>query len=119
MKRLVRQPIEFSVPAFKRLADSLSLRQMKTERVTISDEAVVGLRCIIRNTGAVSFHVQYSIAGARPYLKIGDVPGTTVDQARKLARTVLDLAKQGVDPQVGLHDRLIRELTEKGAAWRP
>jgi hypothetical protein len=52
-------------------------------------------------------------------LKIGDWPGTSIEQARTLARTVKALGVAGIDPQVGLHERLIRELTERGTDWRP
>jgi Arm DNA-binding domain len=114
-----KQPSAFTIPWFQKLAEGLTTKRMKTDRITVSDDMVPGLRAIIRDTGGISFHVQYTIGKSRPYLKIGDVPGTTVDQARKLARTVLSLAKQGIDPQSGLHERLLRELAEQGDKWRP
>jgi hypothetical protein len=92
---------------------------MNTDRITVSDDMVPGLRAIVRDTGGISFHVQYTIGKSRPYLKIGEVPGTTIEQARALAKTVLALARQGIDPQSGLHERLLRELAEQGPKWRP
>ncbi len=114
-----RPQVAFSLETLESLAHSLKTGLMKTDRVTLSDDMVPGLRAIIRDTGLISFHVQYSIGKSRPYLKIGDVPGMSVEEARKLARTILELARQGIDPQSGLHERLIRELTEQGANWRP
>jgi hypothetical protein len=117
---LAKKPkVEFSIPMLQKFAEGLTTGRMKTDRITISDGMVPGLRAIVRDTGGISFHVQYTIGKSRPYLKIGEVPGTTIEQARKLARTVLALAQQGIDPQVGLHERLLRELAEQGPKWRP
>jgi hypothetical protein len=66
---------------------------------------------IIRDTGRISFHVQYTIGKSRPYLKIGDVLGTTVEQARKLALTILSLAKQGIDLRVDCTNSPSREIS--------
>jgi hypothetical protein len=87
--------------------------------VTVSDRVVSGLRAIVRNTGEISYHVNYHVGNERPYLKIGQHPKTTIAEARELARTVLALAERGIDPAAGLHERLIRELKEKGEKWRP
>jgi Arm DNA-binding domain len=119
IEEVAKQPSTFTITWFQKLADGLTTGRMKTDRITVSDDMVPGLRAIIRDTGGISFHVQYTIGKSRPYLKIGEVPGTTVEQARKLARTVLSLARQGIDPQSGLHERLLRELTDQGEKWRP
>lgn len=42
-----------------------------------------------------------------------------ISEARVLAKTVRLLAARGIDVQAGLHERLVRELTEKGEKWRP
>jgi hypothetical protein len=111
---------EFTVATLEKLAKSLESGAIKhIDRLSISDDVQPGLRAIIRNTGAISFHVHYAVAGSRPMLKIGEHPGTSIAEARSLAATVLTLADKGIDPQVGLHERLIRELKEKGARWRP
>jgi hypothetical protein len=114
-----KNPSEFTIPFLQKLAEGLTTGRMKTDRITISDDLVPGLRAIVRDTGGISFHVQYTIGKSRPYLKIGEVPGTTIEQARSLAKTVLALARQGIDPQSGLHERLLRELAEQGSKWRP
>ena len=110
---------KFSGPTFEALADDLKRGRVPLDRVTVSDNIQTGLRAIIRNTGLISFHVQYSVEGSRPYLKIGDYPDTTVNEARSIAKTVIALAERGIDVQSGLHERLVRELKEKGEKWRP
>jgi hypothetical protein len=49
---------------------------------------------------------------------IGEHPTMDIATARTLTRTILDLAKMGIDPQDGLEKRLVRELLEQGTAWR-
>jgi len=110
---------KFNSSTFEQLADDLQNKRIPLDRVTVSDDMQTGLRAIIRNTGLISFHVQYDIDGSRPYLKLGDHPDMTVSEARDLARTVRTLADHGIDPQAGLHERLVRELEDKGTKWRP
>lgn len=52
-------------------------------------------------------------------LKVGELPGSTVADARALTRTIRAIAAEGIDVQDGLHERLLRELREKGDKWRP
>jgi len=110
---------------FRQLASDLSEGRIPLGRVTLSDDpkedpnAVSGLRAIIRGSGLISFHVQYEIEGSRPYLKLGDAEHMNLKEARELARTVRGLADMGIDVQAGLHERLVRELKEKGMKWRP
>ncbi len=111
--------LQFSPKVFEALAQDLSSGRVPLPRVTITDPMTVGLRAIIRNTGLVSFHVHYEIGDSRPFMKIGDHPQMTVNEARELTRTIRGLADMGIDVQEGLHDRLIRELKEKGMKWRP
>lgn len=85
----------------------------------MSDNVVTGLQCMVRKTGLISYHVGYSYDGSRPVLKLGNHPEMTVAEARELAKTVRALADMGIDPQEGLHERLIRELKAKGTKWRP
>ncbi len=114
-----RGGLNFSVAALEKMAAIVRTMRLPNGRVTVSDNVQPGLRAIIRDTGGVSFHAHYEIDGTRPYLKIGGLPGTSIAEARELTKTILALAAKGIDPQAGLHDRLIRELTAKGAAWRP
>jgi hypothetical protein len=110
---------EFSGSLFKRLLRDLEKHKGTIDRVTVSDDVVTGLQAIIRKTGLISFHCGYSFRGSRPVLKLGNFPDMSVAQARELAKTVRALADMGIDPQEGLHERLIKELREKGTAWRP
>jgi hypothetical protein len=119
--RRPKQPKQkFAPEVFEAIAADLKSGRIPLDRITVSDDVQTGLRAIIRNTGLISFHVNYdSPDGSRPYLKLGDHPGMTVKEARELARVVRALADKGIDPAAGLHARLIRELKEKGERWRP
>lgn len=112
-------PVGFNIEKLLSLTDALSSGLMKVDKITVSDDMVSGLRAICRNTGGISYHVAYVVNGSRPYLKIGSHPGMTIAEARAIAKTVIALSKKGIDPQDGLHARLIRELREQGEAWRP
>ncbi len=120
-KKLNIPPIKnkFTVATLEALADDLQKGRIPLPRVTITDSLQAGLRAIIRNTGNISFHVNYEVGESRPYLKLGDHPDMTIAEARSLARTVRSLADLGIDPTEGLHTRLIRELRDKGTKWRP
>jgi Arm DNA-binding domain len=110
---------EFSAGLFKGLQRDLEKQKGTIDRVTVSDDVVTGLQCIIRRTGLCSFHVGYNFGGSRPVLKLGNFPDMSVGEARELARTVRALAEMGIDVQEGLHERLIRELQARGTDWRP
>ncbi|NVO13843.1 MAG: DUF4102 domain-containing protein [Rhodoplanes sp.] len=108
----------FNGDMFERLADDLKSGHIPSKKYTLSDTVVTGLRVIIRNTGGISYHVQYTVGDDRPYLKLGDYPDMSVSEARNLARTVTGLAGMGIDVQDGLHERLVRELKAEGLKWR-
>jgi hypothetical protein len=110
---------KFNTEMFESIAKDLESGRIPLDRVTVTDDAQVGLRAIIRNTGLISFHVTYDVDGSRPYLKLGDHPAMSVTRARAVAKTVRGLADNGVDVQQGLHERLIRELEKDGMKWRP
>lgn len=114
-----RAPVGFEIKALLSITEALSSGRMKIDRLTVSDNVVPGLRAICRATGGISYHITYSVNGSRPYLKVGSHPETSIAEAREIAKTVIALARQGIDPQVGLHERLIRELREQGTKWRP
>jgi hypothetical protein len=101
------------------LADDMKSGRIPLDRMTVSDTVQAGLRIIVRKTGGISFHAHYEVNDSRPMLKIGEHPGTTLEKARNLTKIIRDLANKGIDPQEGLHDRLLRELEIKGASWRP
>lgn len=107
------------------LLDDLQSKRIPLPILRLSDDVQPGLRIAIRDSGLVSWHTQYELPAGkdgqrtRPYIKIGDYPEMTIDRARNLTKTILALAEKGIDPMEGLHDRLIRELEEKGTRWRP
>lgn len=114
------EDVKFTVVNLEKISEDLKSGAIPLPQVTISDEIVSGLRAIIRNSGKISYHINYQVAGGgRFYLKIGDHPYMTLANARKVGQTVKTLAEQGIDPQDGLHERLVRELLEKGEKWRP
>lgn len=116
---------KFNVEQLEMLANDLKTGRLKLNRITVSDNIVKGLRAIVRDTGLISYHVYYTVGeGDAAYLKIGvhepkNPDHLTIPEARDLARTVKALGKKGIDPQEGLHQRLVRELKEMGPAWKP
>ena len=56
-----KNPSEFTIPWLQKLAEGLKTGRMKTDRITVSDDMVPGLRAIVRDTGGISFHVQDTI----------------------------------------------------------
>jgi hypothetical protein len=111
--------IRFKATSLKALAAQIKIKG-KPDRLTVSDNVVTGLRAVVRaTTGAVTFHVDYTIGDRRPYLLLGTLDDLSIEDARGLALTVKALAAKGVDPAEGLHTRLIRELREQGEKWRP
>lgn len=96
------------------------------ERIQISDDMVTGLRAIVTKGGRISFHASYHFGDSRPFITLGEynVPKShpdyiSIEDARELTKTIKTLADKGIDPQDGLHRRLIRELREQGPKWRP
>jgi hypothetical protein len=89
------------------------------KRYVLTDPATTGLQVIIRASGAISYHTHYTVGDRRPLLLLGHHPKMTIARARELTRIVIELGAMGIDPQEGLHERLIRELEKKGTEWRP
>lgn len=116
---------KFNVEHLEMLANDLKTGRLKLDRLTVSDNIVKGLRAIVRSTGLVSFHVYYTVgADDAAYLKIGvmdpkNPDHLTIPEARELARTIKALGKTGIDPQSGLHQRLVAELKSQGVNWKP
>lgn len=84
---------------------------------------MVGLRAMIHKTGLIAFHVSYYVGEKRPFMKIGDFNKDSpdyisIEDAREIAKTVKALGDKGIDVQDGLQRRLVRELKDKGTAWR-
>lgn len=119
-KGVDKKVASFDNKTLEGLAEDLQSQRIPLDRITVTDHEVANLRAVIRNTGLISYHVQYSLPdGSRPFMKIGNFPDMPIKTARELTRTVTSLAAKGIDPQEGLHERLIRELLEKGDRWKP
>jgi hypothetical protein len=101
------------------MSDALKSGRMKVDKVTFTDDVEPGLRAIVRSKGAITLHAHYDFDGSRPMIKVGEIPGTTVNEARALTKTIRALAAKGIDVQSGLHERLLRELKAQGTKWRP
>lgn len=125
-ERLRKRAVTSNVPAatftgemLEGLAADLKSGRIPLPRVNVSDDVQVGLRAIIRNTGNISFHANYDYQDSRPWFKIGDYPDMSIKKARELTFTIRELASKGIDVQAGMHERLLRELEERGTKWRP
>jgi hypothetical protein len=121
--RDVEQSI-FTEATLASLAKDLKSRRLPLDRQVISDDLVTGLRAVIRKDGGVTYHASYHLGDERPFLKLGvmdpkDPEHISLEDARELTKTIKALADKGIDPQDGLHRRLIKELKEKGTRWRP
>jgi Arm DNA-binding domain len=110
---------EFTEKMLTNMSDALKSGRMKVDKLTFTDDVQPGLRAIVRPTGTVTLHAHYDFEGSRPMIKVGEIPGTTVDEARSLTKTIRALAERGIDVQSGLHERLLRELKAHGTKWRP
>jgi Arm DNA-binding domain len=110
---------EFTEKMLISMSDALKSGRMKVDKVTFTDDVQPGLRAIVRPTGTVTLHAHYDFDGSRPMIKVGEIPGTTIDEARELTKTIRALAENGIDVQSGLHERLLRELKAQGTKWRP
>lgn len=126
-KRKALQSIEESVfteATLAAMAKDLKSRRLMLDRTTVSDDLVVGLRALITKDGVVNYHASYHLGDKRGYLRLGVLDPKHPDHislsdARELTKTIKALAAKGIDPEDGLHRRLIREMLEKGTRWRP
>lgn len=118
-KSAPRTEPRFTIATLEKLAADMKSGAVPLSRTVISDEIVTGLRAIVRNTGSISYHVQYHVGDARPWIALGDHPELTISDARNLARTIVALGDIGIDVTEGLHKRLMRELKRDGIKWRP
>lgn len=117
-------PSKFDTKTLQALAKDLQQGRLPLERVTVSDDMVTGLRAVVYKSGLITFAISYHFGDERPFLKLGVLDEKAPDHisvtdARELAKTVKALADKGIDVQAGLHARLLREIREKGTAWRP
>jgi hypothetical protein len=118
MTRPVSQS-EFTETMLQGMAAALRTGRLKVDKLAFSDDVQHGLRAIVRKTGTITLHAHYEIGDSRPMLKVGDIPGSTIAEARKLTKTIRALAAKGIDVQDAMLPRLLRELKEQGENWRP
>lgn len=74
---------------------------------------------LMRDTGEISYHALYTVGDKRSSLRLGEHPDMDLSKAMKLARDISALGRMGIDPQEGLHQKLIKEIDAQGAKWRP
>ena len=119
--RLANPNVEFSGKTFERIVGEMKSGALPLDRIVLTDPHTSGLRVFIYKSGAISFHAHYQMrdTSERSMLVIGHYPEMTVADARKITETIHALSDAGVNPMDGLHKRLMRELLEKGAKWRP
>lgn len=111
------EPSKFEAKTLEALAKDLQAGRLPLDRVTISDDMVTGLRAVVYKSGLISFAISYHLGDERPFLKLGSLNKDADDHisiadAREVAKSVKKLADKGIDPQAGLHSRLIREIRE-------
>lgn len=115
---------KFTQERLEAFAKDLKSQRVPLERQQISDDMVVGLRAMCHRSGLIAYHVSYYVGDKRPFAKIGegnkDSPDyISIEEAREVAKTIKALGDKGIDVQDGLMRRLVKELKEKGTAWRP
>jgi hypothetical protein len=110
---------EFTEAMLTSMSEALQSGRMKVDKLTFTDDIQAGLRAVVRSKGAITLHATYDFDGSRPMMKVGEIPGTTIEEARALTKTIRALAAKGIDVQSGLHERLLRELKAQGTRWRP
>lgn len=120
-KRKLMLPVEasqFTAEMLLGMAAALKTGKLKTKQITLTDDIQPGLIAYVRESGIVALHAHYQVGKSRPMLKVAELPGGSIDDARKLTRTIRALAAKGIDVQDGLHERLMRELLEQGEDWQ-
>lgn len=114
---------EFTEDMLLQTAKDLSSGRLKLERVRISDDRVVGLRAVVNRGGRITYHISYDTGEDRPFMLLGsankDAPDyITIEDARALATTIKALGEKGINVTEANDRRLLKELREKGTAWR-
>lgn len=116
---------KFTPERLEAFANDLKSGRVPLERQQVSDDRVTGLRAMIAKSGSISYHASYYVGDAnRPFMRLGSgnkgaADYITIEEARELTRTIKALGDRGIDPQLGLHRRLVRELKRDGVNWKP
>lgn len=106
----------FNLETFKRLVEDMKSKRIPRSRMTMTRDS---LMVLMRDTGEISFHAIYTVGNKRSSILLGEHPDMTLDRATKVAKSIYTLGQMGIDPQEGLHARLVREIESQGAKWRP
>ena len=116
-------PSNFTATLLEKMSHDVKSGRVPTTKnkpwVNVGDDRQPGLRAIVRKSGAVSFHAMYQIGDSRPMVTVGYFPDTSIETARHRTEIIRQLAKKGIDPQAGLHERLLEELDEMEDKWKP
>jgi hypothetical protein len=115
---------DFTEEMLLQTAEDLASGRLKLERVRISDDMCVGLRAVVNRSGRITLHVSYAVGDDRPFKLLGSANKgepdyISIDDARDLAKTIKALGDRGINVDEANERRLLRELREKGVAWRP
>lgn len=107
-----------------RTVEELQSGRMPLERQRWSDDVAVGLRITVNFSGLITFAASYDIDNERHHMIIGSLNKErddyiTLEKARQRTKIIKGLAERGVNPQDGLHRRLLREIDEEGLKWEP
>lgn len=88
-----REPLKlaFTVPVLQ------SIKPPASGRTTVFDTRAAGLSMIITSTGHKAFYLYRRINGRPRRIKLGDFPGVTVEQARKLVAKLVGEIADGKD----------------------
>ncbi|WP_448043750.1 integrase arm-type DNA-binding domain-containing protein [Bradyrhizobium liaoningense] len=106
------------------MAKDMKSGRILLDRTVLSDDLVTGLRVVIRKDGTVAYHASYHFGDDRPFMKLGvidpkDPDYISLNDARELTKVIKTLAAKGINPQEGLHRRLVAELLRDGVNWKP
>lgn len=109
----------FTAPVLLGMAAALRTGRLDRNKISTTDDVEPGLRAYVRESGTVALHCHYEVGNSRPMIKVGELPGTTIEDARLLTRTIRAIAAKGIDVQDSLHERLFQELRAQGEDWTP
>lgn len=118
---------------FEQVIDMMQSGVLKTHMFKMSDDGCKNLRAILRSTGHISYHVQYTAPPmpkdlapelkkawkSRPYLLVGYYPDTPLMKVRHRVEVIQALAERGIDVQLYGWEYLLQELDRRGLKWLP
>ena len=123
----IRPPVEaskFTVENIEGTAELISSGKLPLHRTSIGDDVVTGLRASFHPSSLITYVVMYTVGDKRSSITIGvhdpdhkknkNPDHLSIAEARELAKTIKAIADKGIDPQEGLHRRLIKELKRDG-----